>query len=168
MSNKSSKCCTSSSCCKELVIELLYLDLSVCERCQGAENNLDAAINQVSTVLASAGYEIKTNKININTKELAIKYEFLSSPTIRINGNDIDFDIKETECEECGDLCGDDVDCRVWVYEGVEYNEPPKEMIVNAILREVYGSNNNNITKRDYVLPENLRIFFDGIKGNNK
>lgn len=170
MNKNSLKCCSSvSNCCnteaknKQLLIELLYLDLSVCERCQGAESNLDAAINQVSTVLKAAGYDIVRNKVNILSKELAIEYEFLSSPTIRINGNDIDLDIKETQCKECGDLCGDDVDCRVWVYEGIEYNEPPKEMIINAILKEVYGSKSlNNI--QEYILPENLKVYFEGIK----
>lgn len=170
MTNKTSKCCSTSNCCEtkpkksKLLIDFLYLDLSVCERCQGTENNLDAAIREVSTVLKSAGFEILVNKVNINSKELAIKYEFLSSPTIRINGKDIELEVKETSCKECGDLCGDDVDCRVWEYDGNEYREPPKEMIVNAILKEVYGSQSiNNIDKEEYILPSNLQAFFDGI-----
>ncbi len=46
---------------------------------------------------------------------------------------------KESKCESCGDLCGDDVDCRIWLYQGKEYTSPPPAMIVDAILREVYG-----------------------------
>lgn len=174
MSNNSSGCCScGSDCCgteqnkNKLFIDFLYLDLSVCGRCQGAESNLDEAIGQVSGVLKSAGFEVVVNKININSKELAIKHEFLSSPTIRINGNDIELEIKESSCKECGDLCGDNVDCRVWVYEGIEYNEPPKIMIVNAILKAVYsGRKINTVKKEDYVLPNNLQVFFDGL--NNK
>lgn len=173
MSDNTSKCCSDRNCCsaeqskKQLIIDFLYLDLSVCERCQCTESNLDAAMKEVSTVLKSAGFEIVVNKVNINSKELAIKYEFLSSPTIRINGNDIELEVKETACKECGDLCGDDVDCRVWVYDGNEYTEPPKEMIVNAILKEVYGSKNIvHLNKKEYILPSNLQAFFDGI--NNK
>lgn len=173
MSNNSGCCSCGSGCCgselerNQIFIDFLYLDLSVCERCQGAENNLDKAISEVAGVLKAAGFDIVVNKVNITSKELAIKYEFLSSPTIRINGNDIELEVKESSCQECGDLCGSDVDCRVWVHEGIEYNEPPKAMIVNAILKEVYGGGKAPTVKpEDYVLPDNLQIFFDGL--NNK
>ena len=172
MGKNSGGCCSSSSssCCgseqekKQLVIDFLYLDLSVCERCQGAESNLDKAVDEVSVVLQAAGFEIKVNKVNITSKELAVKYKFLSSPTIRINGKDIILEVKESSCQECGDLCGDDVDCRVWIYEGIEYNEPPKELIINAILKNIYGNKDNDtIEKEEYILPHNLEVFFDGL-----
>lgn len=161
----SSECCQFPTEKKKLVIDFMYLDLTVCERCQGTESGLEEAINDVSAVLNSAGYEVILNKININTKELAIEHEFLSSPTIRINGKDIVLETTETPCKDCGDLCGDNVDCRSWVYEGKEYNEPPKAMIVNAILKEVYGgSSSKPRTKEEYVIPENLEVFFEGLK----
>ena len=53
-------CCQSQNCCcnqeskKEVKIEFLYLDLSVCERCQGTESNLDEAIQDISQVLKAA------------------------------------------------------------------------------------------------------------------
>jgi len=169
---KTSGCCGGGrDCCspavekKTLNIDFLYLDLSVCERCQGTDNNLDEAIKDVSKVLAAAGFEIKTNKVNITTKELAIKYEFVSSPTIRINGKDIAVDVKESTCKECGDLCGDSVDCRVWNYEGADYTEPPKELIVNAMLKEIYSVNVPASGKKvPYELPRNLEVFFTGKK----
>ncbi len=177
MDNNISKCCPGNTgCCgtaqsepaqarKQLNIDFLYLDLSVCERCQGAETNLDKAVAEVSSVLRSAGYEVNVNKVNIVSKDLAVKHEFVSSPTIRVNGRDIALEFRESVCKECGDLCGDgDVECRVWVYEGVEYNEPPKEMIVNAILKEVYGEKKRTVElKKMYRLPENLRVFFEGL-----
>ncbi|MFA6807884.1 MAG: DUF2703 domain-containing protein [Eubacteriales bacterium] len=173
MSEQTTSCCScGSGCCgseqplTKIVIDFLYLDLSVCERCQGTESNLEEAIVEVAGVLKAAGYEICTNKVNIVSKELAIKYRFLSSPTIRINGQDLDLDVKESACKECGDLCGDDVDCRVWMYEGVEYTKPPKAMIINAILSEVYSKQKTDLVKtEDYELPDNLRMFFDGLKG---
>lgn len=170
--DKNSSCCCAGSgdCCspklekKKITIDFLYLDLSVCERCQGTENNLDDAINDVSGVLKAADFDVEVNKVNITSKELAIKYEFISSPTIRINGKDIQLDVKESSCKECGDLCGDNVDCRVWEYNSVEYTEPPKALIVYAILKEIYNPNplEENKLKADYKLPENLEIFFDG------
>jgi hypothetical protein len=105
-------------------------------------------------------YEVNVNKVHITTRELAIQYRFLSSPTIRVNGNDIAIELRETVCEDCGELCGDTVDCRVWVYNGVEYTSPPKELIVNAILREVYNAKQGEPEREAYQLPENLETYF--------
>ncbi len=158
-------CCGSSPATKQLQIDFLYLDLSVCERCQGTENNLIQAIEEVSGVLTAAGYEVILNSVNIVTKALAEKYRFISSPTIRINGKDIALELKESACTECGDLCGDSVDCRVWVHEGAEYPEPPKAMLVNAILKAVYGEAPAETAGQGiYIMPENLKLFFDGIQ----
>mgnify|MGYP003548533795 FL=1 len=163
-------CCQSQSCCcsqetnKEVKIDFLYLDLTVCERCQGTESNLDQAIQDVSQVLKAAGYQILVNKVNVNTRELAYQYKFVSSPTIRINGMDISMEVKESSCKECGDLCGDEVDCRVWTYEGTDYTEPPKEMIINAILKYIYSEQDSikkEVPQTDvYEIPANLERFF--------
>ena len=166
---KSSSCCSGSSCdcppsqdIKKLTIDFLYLDLNTCERCKGTESNLLKAINEVEVVLKAASYEILINKINIDSKESAIKYKFISSPTIRINGRDIDINTKESDCKDCGDICGDSIDCRVWTYENKEYTEPPKAMIINAILKEIYNDKikETNEIKEEYVFPENLEKFF--------
>ena len=149
---------------RKITIDFLYLDLSVCERCQGTESSLDQALEEVSGVLKSAGFDVVVNKINVISEELALRTHFVSSPTIRVNGRDIASELKESCCEECGDLCGDSVECRVWIYEGKEYTEPPKAMIVNAILKEVYGGNQEDSPEGEYVLPENLKTFFDGLK----
>lgn len=167
----SQSCCScGSACCepkpaKKMVnIEFLYLDLSVCERCQGTESNLDSAIKDLSAVLQAAGYEVALSKINITSPELAIEHEFLSSPTIRVNGKDIAMEVRETLCEECGDLCGSDTECRSWVYEGVEYSEPPKAMIIEAVLKEVFGGGEKSEQVKPYVLPKNLETFFAGLE----
>lgn len=163
---KMSKCCCSSeNCCqpqpkKPINIDFLYLDTTVCGRCQDTEKALDEAVSSVAVVLNAAGYEVKVNKVNITTKELAIKYQFISSPTIRVNGNDIAVELRESLCEDCGTLCGDNVDCRVWVYNGVEYTSPPKELIVDAILREVYNTGQREPERKAYQLPENLKKYF--------
>ncbi len=159
-------CCSSENCCgqpqpkKLIVIDFLYLDTTVCGRCQDTEKALDKAVSSVAAVLSAAGYEVRVNKVNIATKELAIEYRFISSPTIRINGNDIAAELKESLCEDCGTLCGDNVDCRVWVYNDVEYTAPPKELIVDAILREIYGTKRSEQRCEPYRLPENLESFF--------
>jgi len=169
--NHNNGCCAcEGGCCggekekKQLVIDFLYLDLSVCGRCQGTEENLEEALADVSDVLQGAGFEVIVNKINITSPEQAEKYRFLSSPTIRMNGVDLDLEVRESACQDCGDLCGDDVDCRVWVYEGTEYTEPPKALIINAILKAVYGGQlQGSAPQQEYQLPENLRRFFAGL-----
>lgn len=176
---KNNPCCScSDDCCgstdkpeinkKELIIDFLYLDVTVCERCQGTDKCLDEAIEDVSNVLMATGIDVKVNKINVLSEELAKKHKFLTSPTIRINGKDIQMDYKESLCESCGDLCGDEVDCRVWIYQGKEYSKPPKAMIIEAILKEVYGENSEKQEQKEYEIPENLRKFYKSIKSNFK
>lgn len=172
---ETTNCCNNSSCgCvtphnkKKLTIDFLYLDLETCERCKGTDENLLNAINEVKEVLKSANYEVELNKIKIDSKEMAIKYKFVSSPTIKINGKDIDIKGKESDCKDCGDICGDNIDCRVWSFENEVYTEAPKAMIINAILKEVYRDKTDISDKKEeeYVFPENLEKFFSLRKSN--
>lgn len=149
---------------KQITIDFLYLDLSTCTRCQGTDTNLDDALEEVAKVLDATGVKVVLNKINVATPELAEKYQFLSSPTIRINGRDIQLEITENACESCGDLCGTEVDCRAWSYQGVDYDVPPKALIIDAILREVYGGSTNVPTPKAYAMPENLQRFYAGMR----
>ena len=53
------------------------------------------------------------------------------------------------------------------VYQGKEYTVPPKGMIIEAILKEVYGENRGqNDTKQEYVVPENLKRFYSAMERN--
>ena len=169
-------CCSGSSACcgntdeiklirNQIIIDFLYLDLNVCTRCQGAESSLDEAIKDVAKVLEAMGSDLRVNKINVSTPELAVKHQFLSSPTIRVNGHDIQLEFKESMCESCGDLCGDVVDCRVWIYQGQEYTIPPKAMIIEGILKVLYGGNPDaGKTESSYLMPENLRHFYEAME----
>lgn len=156
----------------KITIDFLYLDLNICTRCQGTDAELEEAIADVEKILQLTGIEVVVNKIHIDSKEMAKQHRFISSPTIRINGEDIQMDVKESLCESCGDLCGDEVDCRIWVYKDKEYNFPPKAMIIDAVLREVYGDKsvrlNDRVDKEVYQLPENLQNFFASIERNKK
>jgi hypothetical protein len=165
-------CCGSDCNCKDdikenfekIKIDFLYLDLNECTRCGGTDKALDKAIDEVQNVLKLAGKEVEVNKVNITDEKLARKYEFYSSPTIKVNGRDIQEDITEDNCQSCGDLCGDEVDCRTWSYKGKTYTEPPKELIVEGILSSVYGQKPVDKNLNEYKLPENLKKFFEGKK----
>lgn len=166
MKQKTNGCGCDENCCtfgeyqvKRLLIEFMYIDLTVCDRCMGTDTSLEDAIAVVATVMQAIGYEIEVRKILVESEQQACELGFVSSPTIRINGKDIDLVVKESLCESCGDVCGEDVDCRVWTWQGQEYTTPPKAMIVDAILRHVYGAQQDHqpIAKD---IPQNLKKFF--------
>jgi hypothetical protein len=151
---------------ERLRIELLYLDLTSCTRCRGADRGLEEALALASGVLEARGTEVEVERIHVDSAERARELRFVSSPTIRVNGADIAVELRESPCgsEACTDGCGEQIACRVWVHRGKEYTEPPAALIVDAILREVYAG---AVTERDavvrpYRLPGNLEQFFAG------
>ncbi len=147
-----------------LRIEFLFLDLETCERCRGTDSNLESALGLVRETLLATGVEIEIDKVQVESAEQARKLRFESSPTIRVNGRDVALELRESSCgsEACTDGCGESIDCRVWVHREAEYTEPPVEMIVDAILREVYGGSvmERAPVMEPYELPANLARFF--------
>jgi Domain of unknown function (DUF2703) len=149
-----------------LRIDFLFLDLETCTRCRGTDRSLESALDAARELLAANDTEVEVNKIHVESAELARELRFESSPTIRVNGRDVALELRESSCgsEACTDGCGEAIACRVWVHAGKEYTEPPVALIVDAILREVYGE---AVVKRgpdaaSYELPENLERFFAG------
>lgn len=164
-----SNCCSCSDCCpptskRKVQIDFLYLDLDMCTRCVGTDAVLEQALDDVKELLNAAGMEVLVNKYHIKTEQDAVLHRFISSPTIRVNGMDIIDDIKENNCESCGDLCCDTVDCRVWTYEGLEYTVPPKELIVDSILKTVYSRKKAANKETPFILPDNLKRFFNMVE----
>ena len=157
---KNQECCCNTVNIKKVVIEYLYLDLETCDRCMGTVDVLDEVVETLIPVLEKDDYKVEYKKTKIATPQMAEKYRFLSSPTIRVNGQDIFGAIVETNCEYCGEICGSEVDCRVFEYHGREYEVPPKEMFTDAILRSIHAPSVNCCRK--YTLPDNLKRFFDG------
>ena len=156
-----------------LDIEFLYLDLSVCQRCQGTERILEEALSEVARVLELSGTEVMLRKTHVQTEEQARTLGFVSSPTIRINGRDIQtvrgnpIDVKESPCGCGAALCGQDIDCRDWVYRGEAHDRPPVTMIVGAILREAFtaGEEAPETPSQFGHVPDNLRKFFAAKRG---
>lgn len=157
------------SCCscvcaseKKAVIEYLYLDLQTCNRCVGTSDVLDEVMSVLTPALKLAGFEVVYHKVEMESAELAARYRFLSSPTVRVNGRDICTSVKENSCGCCSEISGTDVDCRVFEYNGETYEIAPKEMLAEAILRGVFGQPETGCSCGDYELPENLKTFFKG------
>jgi NAD-dependent dihydropyrimidine dehydrogenase PreA subunit len=104
---------TKEACCsgrcevtseKKIVVEYLYLDLKTCIRCIDTDAILDEVMWTLTPALTLAGYEVEYNKIEMKTAEIAERYEFSSSPTIRVNGQDICASAKENNCVCCSEI----------------------------------------------------------------
>ncbi len=166
-------CCSCGSCgCddspyKKVSVEYLYLDLQTCDRCIGTDAVLDEVMTSLTPAMKLAGYEVAYEKIEMKTEEIAQRYQFLSSPTIRVNGQDICASVKENSCGCCGEISGTDVDCRVFEYNGETYEVPPKQMLAEAILRAVFGQAEEAGPCCGYDLPDNLKDFYAGKKNKS-
>jgi hypothetical protein len=148
-------------------IEFLYLDLNVCEQCRGSESNLEAALGEVSNVLESTGVQVNLKKTHIETYEQALALDFISSPTIRINGRDAALEVKENYCSSCSELSGTETFCRVWNFQGEEFSTVPKSLVIETILKEIYGGRYEaaeTSPERKAQSLENLKRFFAGVK----
>lgn len=152
---------------KKIVVEYLYLDLQSCDRCIGTDNVLDEVMMTLTPALQVAGYEVEYKKIKMETVELAEQYRFLSSPTIRVNGQDICQSVAENSCSCCSEISGTDVDCRVFEYNGETYEIVPKEMIAESILQAIFGPSETDCSCGGYELPKNLKTFFEGKKSKS-
>ena len=151
---------------RRLDIDFLYLDLRVCERCQDTESILEEAIEEVARVLETTGVEVALNKIHVTSEEQAVALGFLVSPTIRVNGRDIQMNFRESLCESCGTLCECEggVSCREWKYQGRWYMAPPKGLVIEAILKAVYGgAGEEDEPQKGKEVPDNLKRFFTGL-----
>ncbi len=152
---------------RRLNIDFLYLDLSVCGRCQDTESTLEEAIEEVARVLGTTGVDVALNKIHVTSEEQAVALGFLVSPTIRVNGRDIQMNFRESLCESCGTLCECEggVSCREWEYQGQWHTAPPKGLIIEAILKEVYSGTGESGDEPQKVeeVPDNLKRFFSGL-----
>lgn len=155
-------CCGSEPKGKKIVIEYLYLDLKVCDRCVGTDTVLEEVLAIIAPALEIAGFDVELHKIEIETAQLAEQHRFLSSPTIRVNNHDVCKSVEENSCGCCSEISGSAIDCRVFEYENKSYEVPPKEMIAQAILQIVFGSPVEACTCTQYVMPENLKSFFEG------
>lgn len=149
---------------RRLTIDFLYLDLSQCDPCRGALTSLEEAVTQVSEGLRGAGVDVEVRKIHVQSQEQAEALGFASSPTIRINGRDIQPAVRESHCSSCSALVGTDVSCRSWVDQGQEHSVPPPTLIIEALMRAISGEDPAIPAAHDARggLPENLRRFFVG------
>lgn len=147
---------------EKISIDYLYLDLNTCDRCVSTDMVLEEVLVIITPALKVAGFDIIYNKIEMTTEELAIEHKFLSSPTIRVNDQDICLSVQESSCGCCSDISGTAVDCRVFEYKGRKYEVPPHEMLAKAIYEAIFSKTSSNEQTSNYKLPDNLKKFYEG------
>jgi hypothetical protein len=149
---------------KPLIVELLVIDLTSCKRCVPTGDQLQQAVSLLAPVAEALGIELKHREIVVQTAQEAKAHALLSSPTIRLNGRDIDQDIRESLCESCGDLTENNtmVDCREWHYRGKVYSAAPLPLLIEAIMASMLDMNAPPVVPAPLMeLPENMQRYFD-------
>jgi len=124
----------------------------------GTEKLLDDVVKDIANLLSPSHYSFHIDKKKMDSIDLAMRYHFVSSPTIRVNGIDVLGEIKENVCVTCGEVCGDETLCRVFTYDGKSYNEPPRGMLVEEILKAIFSEHKSTDQQR-YDLPGNIMNF---------
>jgi len=149
-------------------VDLLVIDLSTCKRCVPTGDQLKVAIHLLNPVADALGIELRHHEIVVQTPEEAKESALISSPTIRLNGRDIAQDIRESECESCGDLTNNNisVDCREWHYHGKIYSAAPLPLLLEALMEAMLKINEMPPVVPEPLeqLPENLQQYFDNKK----
>jgi hypothetical protein len=145
---------------KQIDIDFLYIDIESCSRCKGSDANLTTALQMAQALLDAADARVTVRKTLVDSEEMAIEFGLVSSPTIRVNGRDIDVDLRESRCEDCTEICGcgEDISCRVWRYKGQDYEVAPVPILLNAIMSAVYAPSPAASERRNPS--DNLRNFF--------
>lgn len=154
---------------REIDIEFLYLDLEICDMCRGTETNLEEALSDATAVLEKTGVRVNLKKIHVRSYDEALALDFFSSPTVRVNGRDVALDVKENYCSSCSELSGTETFCRVWSFQGEEFSSVPKSLVIEAVLKEIYGGPQAAAEippGRKARSVENLKRFFAGTEKN--
>ena len=120
-----------------VAVDFLFLDRESCARCAGTEDSLEAALDLVAGVLSDLDVGVDLRRVHVDDATAARLTGLEVSPTVRVNGRDVQSAYRASPCESCGDLCGcaGDVDCRVWTYRGEEYDVAPVGLLAEAVLR---------------------------------
>ncbi len=149
-------------------IDFLYLDLSCCDRCQGADKRVEEAVARCRDVLRACGYNLVLNSVLVDSATKAKRYRFESSPTVRVNGVDICPSVEENDCDCCSDMSDAAVSCRIFPYNGTYYEVPPTDMLVRGIMEVVLQNRRPADPPMPYALPENLKKFYEGVEKKAK
>lgn len=150
---------------RTVTVDFLFLDRVDCDRCRETEGSLETAIERVRPLFDEIDATIDYRRIHVDSIDAARRTELDVSPTIRIDGRDVQPEFAASSCESCTDI-GDGetvVDCRDWVYRGEAYEVAPVPLLIEALLRGAVDTSSTAETSRSHFrLSEEMRSFFEG------
>ena len=155
---------------KVLNVDLLVIDLNTWKRCVPTAEQLGVAVDLLNPVGDALGIELRYREIVVQTPEQAKECALLSSPTIRLNGRDIVQDIRESNCESCGEVTNNNtsVDCREWHYRGEVYFAAPLPLLIESIMGAMLNMDTPPVVLSPLEeLPENLKRFYESKRGTS-
>lgn len=122
-----------------IIIKIQLLYILDCPWCVKTKKLIKKSLKEI-------GIKAEVEEILIDTDEKAKKHKFVGSPTIRINGKDIQEEVSKARCSCCEELsefeettefvkqeCG--CGCRTYFYKGKQHPYPPKKMIKETIIK---------------------------------
>lgn len=101
-------------------IEILYF-----EGCP----NYEPAVRLVQEMISETGVDARVDAINVIDNDDAVKKRFLGSPSIRVDGRDIE--IEESK------LTQNSMRCRVYQHDGELCRLPSRELLRRKLLEHV-------------------------------
>lgn len=120
---------------RDVGVEFLYLDRETCDRCRGTEAAVESALAAVRPALALAGVGVVLDRVHVESAATAEAVGLSVSPTVRVDGRDVQPDFETTDCG-CGG--GSPVPCRVWRHDGRTHERAPAGLVADAVLRAAY------------------------------
>lgn len=123
----------------EVVLEVLYLDAQTCDPCRSTNDAVDVAAAQLAERLRALGRTLTVRKVHVTDPAEAAEHGFVSSPTVRVDGWDIELDVHEQLCGTCSALAGERIDCRTFEWAGARHPSPPAEMITTRVMQHLAG-----------------------------
>jgi hypothetical protein len=128
-----------------VTVDLLFLDRTECDRCAGAAQALDAAVDRVAALLADLGVDLRYRQVHVESARDARRVGLSLSPTVRVDGRDLQPAAHSGICEDCTGLGeGESVPCRRWFHDGAFHTTPPVPLLVRGILRGAVGEAGQN------------------------
>lgn len=161
-----STCCPSPRSQQSITIEVFYLDSNVCDRCRNTLAAVDDAVALMKPIAGALGYALTVHRVHITSLSLAQRHHFVGSPTVRVNGRDVNENIAEDSCLACGSLCGDSVTCRTFTYQGQTSQILPLGLMIETMMKALLSPSPHQDTT-PYEVPANLKRFFEGQSTKN-
>lgn len=116
-----------------LAIEWKHLvqDGNTCQRCDSTGATLRGLLDALSADMARNGVEVSFSEMPLGPDDLA------ESNVILFNGRPIESwlpgaQVKETHCQSCCDMIGEEVNCRAVEVNGIIYEAIPEALIRDA------------------------------------